>query len=88
MDMWSLGCIIYELYTRSSLLSSEQEANARLLEAYYTGDFDFPVHSVFEPKAWGKNNFILHTLGEGLISDNNEPISPAIIRYVSYMHHM
>ena len=37
-----------------------------------TSIFLFTQCSNPEPKAWEKNNFILHTLGEGLISDNSE----------------
>ncbi|CAG8539928.1 3395_t:CDS:2 [Paraglomus brasilianum] len=51
MDMWSLGCIMYELYTGRPIFSSEQEANAKLLKEYYTGDFDFPVYRVADTQA-------------------------------------
>jgi len=51
MDMWSLGCIIYELYTRSPLFSCEQDAKAKLLEAYFTEDFIFPAYRVADTQA-------------------------------------
>ena len=29
-------------------------------------------HSIFKPRTWGKNTFIVHVLCEGLMSDNSE----------------
>ena len=29
-------------------------------------------HSVFKPKTWGKDTFVVHILCEGLVADNSE----------------
>ena len=51
MDMWSFGCMIYELFIGSTLFLSDNEATARLLEAYYTQRFEFPVKKVPDVQA-------------------------------------
>ncbi|CAG8496481.1 10309_t:CDS:2 [Paraglomus brasilianum] len=51
MDMWSFGCTIYELYTGSPLFLNDQEATAKLLDAYYTRRFEFPVKKVPDVQA-------------------------------------
>ncbi|CAG8503012.1 585_t:CDS:2 [Ambispora leptoticha] len=38
MDMWSLGCIIYELYTNTPLFYSQDEAIEKLTTSYTNGE--------------------------------------------------
>ncbi|CAG8536607.1 10027_t:CDS:2 [Paraglomus occultum] len=51
MDMWSFGCTIYELCTGSPLFLDDNEATARLLDAYDTQHFEFPIKKVPDVQA-------------------------------------
>ncbi|KAG9287097.1 hypothetical protein G9A89_000991 [Geosiphon pyriformis] len=42
MDMWSLGCIIFELYTHTPLFYSQDEAFEKLSQIYHAGQFVDP----------------------------------------------
>ncbi|CAG8580251.1 1899_t:CDS:2 [Paraglomus occultum] len=51
MDMWSLGCTMYEACTGSPLFSNEEEASVKLSEAYNTKHLELPLHNVEDIQA-------------------------------------
>ncbi|CAG8550364.1 11166_t:CDS:2 [Paraglomus occultum] len=51
MDMWSLGCTIYEAYTGSPLFPNEEEASFKLSEAYNTEYLELPLDNVKDIQA-------------------------------------
>ncbi|CAG8616078.1 5136_t:CDS:2, partial [Cetraspora pellucida] len=52
MDIWSLGCIIYELYTNTPLFYSEEEAINKLTRSFAQGELvDFPLNKIPDQQA-------------------------------------
>ncbi|CAG8624862.1 3071_t:CDS:2, partial [Ambispora gerdemannii] len=52
MDMWSLGCIIYELYTHTPLFYSSDEAIEKLTRSYAHGQLiDLPLNRIADIQA-------------------------------------
>ncbi|CAG8500780.1 17060_t:CDS:2 [Acaulospora morrowiae] len=52
MDVWSLGCMIFELYTHTPLFYSEEEANDKLTKSFAKGELvDFPLNKISDPQA-------------------------------------
>ncbi|CAG8753718.1 2132_t:CDS:2 [Gigaspora margarita] len=52
MDIWSLGCIIFELYTKTPLFYSEEEAIDKLTKSFDRGELvDFPLNKIPDQQA-------------------------------------
>ncbi|CAG8498742.1 16438_t:CDS:10, partial [Racocetra persica] len=52
MDIWSLGCIIFELYTNTPLFYSEEEAIDKLTKSFAKGELvDFPLNKIPDQQA-------------------------------------
>ncbi|CAG8449242.1 7698_t:CDS:2 [Dentiscutata heterogama] len=52
MDIWSLGCIIFELYTKTPLFYSEEDAIDKLTKSFAKGELvDFPINKIPDQQA-------------------------------------
>ncbi|CAG8574658.1 17897_t:CDS:2 [Dentiscutata erythropus] len=52
MDIWSLGCIIFELYTKTPLFYSEEDAIDKLTKSFTKGELvDFPINKIPDQQA-------------------------------------